>query len=127
MRDIVWRSTENDWFEFPMGSRLNFFRFPQKYQTMARDGVPIFFTGPKPTSKRAQATNMNPDEKAILKDKLKKIICKKYLAVPDEELASLIKHFGVPKGVIDGVIQDWRIVYHAGANGLNGSIWVPSF
>jgi len=116
---IVWRSTENNWFEFPMGSRLKFFRFPQKYQTMARDGVPIFFMGPKPTSKRAQATNMNPDKKAILKDKLGNIVHKKYLAVLDEELASLIKYFGVPKGVIDGVIQDWRIVYHAGANGLN--------
>ena len=94
---------------------------------MARDGVPIFSTGPKPASKQAQATNMNPDEKAILKDKLEKIICKKCLAVSDEELASLIKHFGVPKGVTDGVIQDWQIVYHAEASGLNGSVWVPSF
>ena len=36
-------------------------------------------------------------------------------------------YFGVPKGVVDGVPQDWRIVYHAGANGLNDAIWVPSF
>ena len=127
IRDIVWRSTKNDWFEFHMGSRLIFSCFPKKDRTMARDGVPIYFTGPKPTSKRAQVTTMKPYKKAILKDKLGKLIRKKYLTVPDKELASLIKYFGVPKGVIDGVIQVWRIVYHAGANDLNDSVWVPSF
>ena len=29
--------------------------------------------------------------------------------------------------MLDGIIQDWRIVYHAGANGLNDKVWVPSF
>ena len=38
-----------------------------------------------------------------------------------------ITHFGVPKGVIDGIIQDWRIIYHAGANGLNDCVWDPPF
>jgi hypothetical protein len=34
----------------------------------------------------------------------------------------LIKYFAVPKG-----LQDWRIVFHAGANQLNDSMWAPSF
>jgi hypothetical protein len=33
----------------------------------------------------------------------------------------------VPKGVLDDVVQDWRIVFHTGANKLNDSIWAPSF
>ena len=47
--------------------------------------------------------------------------------MPEERLRSVISYFGVPKGVIDGIIQDWRIVYYAGDNGLNDSVWVPSF
>jgi hypothetical protein len=33
----------------------------------------------------------------------------------------------VPKGIINGVIQDWWIVFQAGANKLNNCIWTPSF
>ena len=40
---------------------------------------------------------------------------------------SVIKYFAVPKGVIDDVVQDWRIVFDAGANGLNETVFVPSF
>jgi hypothetical protein len=40
---------------------------------------------------------------------------------------SLIKYFAVSKGVLDNVVQDWRVVFHAGANKLNNSLWAPSF
>ena len=40
---------------------------------------------------------------------------------------SVIKYFAVPKGVVDEVVQDWRIVFHAGANKLNDAVFVPSF
>ena len=129
IRDIMWRSTENNWFEYPMGSRLKFFRYPSRYRKMARDGVPIFFTGARPTSKQAQSSKTKPEEKAILKEKLLKIIEKRYLIIPDSVVESWIKYFGVPKGVLDGVVQDWRIVHHAGANGLNDylCVWAPPF
>ena len=126
-RDILWRSTQNDWFEYPMGSRLKFFRYPLRYRNMARDGVPILFNGPRPTSKHSQSTKMKPEEKAILRKKLLKNIEKRYLSVPDDKLESWIKYFGVPKGILNGVVQDWRVVYHAGANGLNDCVWAPPF
>ena len=126
MQEILWRATRNDWFEYPSGSRLIFSRFPQKYRNLARDGVPIFFVGPAPSSMRPQR-HMEEDERKTLAEKLKKVIDKRYIIVPPEKLKSLIMYFGVPKGVVDGVPQDWRIVYHAGANGLNDAIWVPSF
>jgi len=68
---------------------------------------------------------MKPEEKAILKKKLLKNI--QYLAIPDDTLESWIKYFGVPKGILDGVVQDWRVVYHVGANGLNDCVWDPPF
>lgn len=126
IREIVSRAANNDWFEYPAGSRAHFFRFPHKYRSTARDGVPVHFTKPGPTTIKAQL-NMKEDEKAVLKNKLLKMRKKRYLDIPPRKLNSAIKYFAVPKRVLDGVVQDWRIVYHAGANGLNDSVWAPSF
>ena len=122
IRNIILRSTQNDWFEYPMGSRLKFFCYPIRYRNMARDSVPIFFNGPCPTHIQAQSTEMKPEERAILKKKLLKNIEKRYLTIPDVTLESWIKYFGVPKGILDGVVQDWRGVYQSGANGLNDCV-----
>ena len=70
---------------------------------------------------------MPPEETKILRSKILKMILRRYIVVPDSRLSSLIFYFGVPKGVLDGIVQDWRIVYHAGANKLNDAVWVPSF
>ena len=40
--DIMWRAFNSDWFEYPVGSRLHFMRFPEKYQKLARDGAPVY-------------------------------------------------------------------------------------
>ena len=87
-----------------MGSRLEFFRYPIRYRNMARDGVPNLFNGPHPTSKHSQSTKMKPEEKAILKKKLLKNIEKRYLSIPDDTIESWIKYFGVPKGILNGVV-----------------------
>ena len=58
---------------------------------------------------------------------LLKFINKDYLAPPVEWIESLIKYFLVPKGIIDDVIQDWKIVYDTGANKLNKFVWAHSF
>ena len=126
MRDILWRACENDWFEYPAGSRLLYWRWPKKYQKQARDGVPVYFLEEGPTDMKAQRIG-SPEETAVLRKKLLKVIRKRYITVPEERLRSLISYFGVPKGIMDGIIQDWRIVYHAGANGLNDKVWCPSF
>jgi hypothetical protein len=51
MRDILWRASENDWFEYPAGSRLIFFRFPALYCTQAKQGVKVMFTCKGPSAK----------------------------------------------------------------------------
>ena len=124
--DIMWRAFNSDWFEYPVGSRLHFMRFPEKYQKMARDGAPVYFETEGPSQKRPQR-DMPEDAKEVLREKLKNVIGKKYLDVPDGMVESLIQYFAVPKGVEDGKTKDWRIVYHAGANGLNDCVWTPSF
>jgi hypothetical protein len=121
MREIMWRAAYNEWFEYPCGSRLHYFRFPTKYQNLARDGVPNFFIQPGPVQRLPQPTPA-PEATVVLRDKIAKMINKGYIAPPEAKLRSLIKYFAVPKG-----LGDWRVVYHAGANGLNDCVWAPSF
>ncbi len=35
IQEIIWRATQNDWFEYPGGSWLHYFRFPSRYQSQA--------------------------------------------------------------------------------------------
>ena len=126
MREIVHRACYNTWFEYSAGSRLHFFRFPSKYMTMARDGVPVSFMTAGPSEIRPQL-NMAAAERAVLKKKILAMWQKRYLDVPAGKLKSAISYFAVPKGEVDGVVQDWRVVFHAGANGLNDCVWAPSF
>ena len=105
IQDILWRAASNTWFEYPLGSRLIFFRFPARYRTEAKRGVKVLFTNKGPSSRRRQPP-LKPDEKAILRKKLLKFIDKGYLAPHVGRIESLIKYFAVPKGVIEGVVQD---------------------
>ena len=128
IHDILWRAASNNWFDYPLGSSLIFFRFPARYRTEAKRGMKVFFTSKGPSSRRRQPP-LKPDEKTILRKKLLKFINKGYLDLAPHigRLESLIKYFAIPKGVIDGVVQDWRIVFDAGANELNECVWAPSF
>ena len=62
-----------------------------------------------------------------MRKKIKKFIDRKYIAHPPKCIKSLIKYFAMPKGIVDNKVQDWRMVFHAGANKLNDCIWAPSF
>ncbi len=81
IRDILWRASENDWFEYPCGSHLIFFRFPQMYQLQAKRGVRVMFTQKGPTARRRQSP-LDPDEKEVLRAKIRKFIERKYIAPP---------------------------------------------
>ena len=35
INEILWQTAGNDWFEYPLGSRLLFFRFPKRYRSQA--------------------------------------------------------------------------------------------
>ena len=82
---------------------------------------------------------MGPEEQAVLQRKITKLIEKGYLgpSVADKRYRgqstelrvhrSVIKYFAVPKGKMDDVVLDWRIVFDAGANKLNDAVFVPSF
>jgi hypothetical protein len=116
--DTLWRAAKNDWFKYSLGSRLIFFKFPACYCTQAKRVVKVMYTCKGPSA-RWQQPPLKPDKKAILKKKIIKFVGKKYLVPPVGWIGSLIKYFAIPKGVIDNITQDWRIVFHAGVNKLN--------
>lgn len=127
LQEIMRRAANNDWFEYPAGSRLHYFRFPSRYQRAARDGVRVFFQDEGPSLMRRQP-DLGPEEREVLHKKILKFIKKGYIVPPRAgQVKSLMKYFAVPKGVLEGVTLDWRIVFHAGANKLNESVWAPSF
>jgi hypothetical protein len=81
---------------------------------------------PGPTTRRKQPP-LAPDEKEVLRKKIIKFVAKGYIGPIEDKISSLIKYFAVPKGSINGVVQDWRTVFHVGTNKLNICIWTPSF
>ena len=58
----------------------------------------------------------------MLRAKIIKFIEQKYITPPHGCISLLIKYFAIPKG-----LQDWRIVFHAGANQLNDCVWALMF
>jgi hypothetical protein len=118
--EILTRTAENDWFEYPAGSRLLYFCFPQRYRLQARAGVKVWYNEMGPTSKEPQPP-LRPDEREVLRRKITKFINRGYIA-PTPGCRSVIKYFAVPKGVVDDVVQDWRVVFK-----LNDAVFVPLF
>lgn len=124
MRNLLWHATHTSWFEYEAGSRLYHFRFPIRYRTLARDGVPIFFEKPGPSFMKPQPEFSDPTVRGIVKGKIEKVIKRRYMTkvCTGLKLCSLIKYFAVPKGD-----DDFRMVYDGTASGLNDAVWAPSF
>ena len=61
-------------------------------------------------------------EKQVLHKKISRFINRRYIAPIPGKFESPIKYFAVPKGN-----DDWRIVFHTGANKLNDRVWALLF
>ena len=119
---MLWHSTHTNWFEFKAGSRLVHFRFPARYRKEARDGVKVFFELPGPSTWKKQPSIEDMTIRARTKEKIAKVLKRRYLLPSDSLVKSNIKYFAVPKGD-----DDIRMVYDATANKLNEAVWVPTF
>lgn len=122
MRNMLWHVTETNWFEYLCGSKTYYFRYPIRYHSLARDGCKVYFEKPGPSTKQAQPKFPDPKVRTKVKEKVMKVVKRKYMVGTTVPLSSLIKYFAVPKGE-----DDIRIVYDATASGLNECVWAPSF
>jgi hypothetical protein len=86
-----------------------------------RDGTLLWFDPTlAPAYKRPQRAENNPILRARVKEKLDKVLQRRYFEVG--LVKSLTTFFGVPKGE-----DDMRVVYDGSLPGLNAALWCPWF
>ena len=113
------------WWNWDGGSTLFFWRWPLEYMEDALYGVkPMFEKGAKkPNYWTRQPSYKDPENKAKVLSKIKKVVDRGYLIpTPKIDVSSLMFVFDVPKGD-----SDIRMVYDGSKSGLNDSIWAPWF
>ncbi len=119
---MLWHNVHTTWFDFHAGSRLVHLCFSILFRTMARDGVPVWFKCPGPTTREAQPHIADAGIRIKAKEKIAKVLRRRYLVTTGINIRLLINYFVVPMGK-DNV----RIVYNTMANELNECVWVPTF
>ena len=119
---MMWHSTHTTWFEFNAGSRLVHFCFPERYRKEVWVGVKIFFKRPGTTTRKKQPIIEDVMIREKMKEKISKVIKRRYLLPIDLVVKSYIKFFAVPKGE-----DDICMVYDTTANKLHEAVWVPTF
>jgi hypothetical protein len=119
--DAIQRARDSTWWNWDEGSSPFHWRWPKWYQSIIRDGLPVYFRGKKPAYKTAQRDTPDEATKVKVKEKLSAVRQRRY--VQPGFVKSLTSFFSVPKGD-----DDVRMVYNDGTvSGLNDSIWVPRF
>jgi hypothetical protein len=78
---------------------------------MACNGVRVFFKQPGPTTREAQPDISDPKLQEMTKEKILKVVKRRYLGTTGIKVKSCIKYFAVPKRE-----DDIRLVYNATAN-----------
>ena len=108
------------WWNWELGSRLLFWRWPKYYHKQARDGIKMWWSGSLPRWIRRQLPPKNNLEKKLLQKKIRLVLERNY--VDSGQVSSLVPLFWVPKGA-----DDVRVVYNGAKSGLNEVMWAPNF
>ena len=121
-RAVVERSSRASWFEWEDGSTPVHWKWPEWYQPVARDGLPVWFKEAPKQWTRPQPRGATHAIHEQMKVKLSKVRDRRYVVGPTDSVHSLTSFFAVPKGD-----DDVRMVYDGTKSGLNDCIWVPRF
>jgi hypothetical protein len=99
-RDFVRCICDSSWWNWDGGSIPLFWRWPYEFRTQMRDGTPLWFDPTiAPGYKIPQRAENNPVLRARAKEKLDKVLQRRYFEVG--LVKSLTTFFGVPKGEDD--------------------------
>lgn len=118
--DCCRRAHLASWWSWEGGSRPFFWRWPEKYQSEIREGVPSWFQSQVQKWVKPQRRPKDADTLRLVKEKIEVIRKKQY--VEEGRIDSLMSFFNVPKGK-----DDIRMVYDGTKSGLNESLWAPWF
>jgi hypothetical protein len=99
-RDCVRRICDSSWWNWDGGYTPFFWRWSSELRTHMRDRNPLWFDSTlEPDYKRPQRAENNPTLKSRVKEKLDKVLQRRYFEVG--LVKSLTTFFGVPKGEDD--------------------------
>jgi hypothetical protein len=113
----------SDWWEWTGGSKIFFWRWPNRYREEARKGVPPYFIGDPPTLMGSQPPYTDEANRLKVKKKVMAVVKKGYIVRSSPgAIRSLMFMFDVPKGT-----DDLRMVYNGSKSGLNDALWAPWF
>ena len=119
-RDAIGRAADSSWWAWDRGSGLFFWKWPESYRSVARDGLPPWFQSPPPRNLKRQRREPDAHTRTKMAAKLSAVRARGY--IQPGSIQSLTSYFAVPKGP-----EDVRMVYDGTASGLNAAIWVPRF
>ena len=83
-RDVVDRSSKPSWFEWSDGSTPAHWKWPEWYQLIARDGLPVWFKEAPKQWIRPQRRGATHEIHEQMKDKLSKVRNRRYIQGPTE-------------------------------------------
>ena len=118
--EAIRRAMLSSWWEWDQGSRLHFWRWPEEYLEVARDGLKPKFKNTPPCWVKPQAIPTNIVKLGLMQDKVQKVRDRRY--VSPGKVISLMNVFDVPKGA-----DDIRLVYDGTKSRLNDNLWAPWF
>ena len=114
------RAWNSSWWLWADGSRPFFWRWPAEYQTIIRDGLPLWLRGSLPKWRLKQRPEPDPKIWACIRAKLELVRARLYILAGT--VLSLTSFFAVPKGD-----DDIRMVYDGTKSSLNDVLWAPWF
>jgi hypothetical protein len=95
---MLWHASHTTWFEFHAGSRLVHLCFLIRYRQTARDEIPALFESPGPTTKGKQPIIADAGIRAKTREKIGKVIKRRYLLTTDLPIKSFINFLQCLKG-----------------------------
>jgi hypothetical protein len=121
VRDCITRCAESTWWDWSDGSRLLFWRWPERWRVEARDGAIGLHTGRPPARLHYPSPPvMDETTKRLDREKLAKLLRRRYLECGP--CRNTVPRFAVPKGS-----DDIRVVWDLKKNGVNEHMFTPGF
>ena len=123
--DCIRRVNAATYWQWIRGGRLLFWRFSDEFRNKMRDGTEFFHLAEAP--KGLPHNLPSPSWKAELESRYKVFKLKFQHYVEPKYVDLVVPRFAVVKVVVDGVVQDIRVVWDSKSNGHNLTLWAPGF
>jgi hypothetical protein len=125
IKDCLFRARAASYWHWHRGSRIFFWRFPKEFQTIMRDGTPLYHLADPPVG---YAHNMPAPSWDAEIETQKMIFQLRFRHFIERGFTDLItQRFLVVKLEEDGVILEIRVVWNSSLNGHNETLWAPGF